>query len=92
MLTPINSKQFKKDLKKYEHKREILQELKTVMTHILKEETLPAIYKDHNLIGNWLGRRECHVKSNVLLIYKIFPDSKEVLLERIGSHPELLKM
>jgi mRNA interferase YafQ len=92
MLTPINSKQFKRDLNKYEHKKEVLQELKEVIKYILNEQALPASYKDHNLIGNWVGRRECHVKYNVLLVYKIFPDSKEVLFERIGSHSELLKM
>ncbi|MBS4168427.1 type II toxin-antitoxin system YafQ family toxin [Parachlamydia sp. AcF125] len=92
MLTPINTKQFKKDLKKYEHKKEVLKELKIVMMYILKEEPLPVIYKDHTLTGNWMGRRECHVKNDVLLIYKIFPESREALFERIGSHSELLKM
>lgn len=50
-------------------------------------ENLPYIYKDHELKGNMIGFRECHIESNLLLIYKICDD--ELRLVEIGSHSEL---
>lgn len=92
MLTPINTKQFKKDLKKFEHKKIILEELFKVIEYLLNEQPLPESYRDHSLIGNWVGRKECHVKSDIVLIYKIVQESKEIVFERIGSHSEVLKI
>ena len=48
---------------------------------------LPTKYRDHDLVGGFVEYRECHIKSDVLLVYKV---NKEVLyLHRIGSHSEL---
>lgn len=42
-----------------------------------------------NLIGNWKGFRECHLKPDLLLIYRLTSDGKTLELARIGSHSEL---
>ncbi|NWH05360.1 type II toxin-antitoxin system YafQ family toxin [Desulfobacter latus] len=47
------------------------------------EETLDPIHRDHKLIGNWKGRRECHIESDWLLIYMI--ESDKVVFERTGA-------
>ena len=52
-------------------------------------KTLDAKYVDHGLAGDWLGYRDCHVKPDLVLIYKI--DPKALKLARIGSHSELFK-
>jgi len=44
-------------------------------------------YKDHNLIGNFIGRRECHIEPDWLLIYKI--DEDFIIFERTGTHSDL---
>lgn len=49
--------------------------------------TLEIKYADHGLAGDWLGYRDCHVKPDLVLIYKI--ESKTLKLARIGSHSEL---
>lgn len=49
--------------------------------------TLEAKYVDHGLSGDWLGYRDCHVKPDLVLIYKIA--SKSLKLARIGSHSKL---
>jgi mRNA interferase YafQ len=46
-------------------------------------------YFDHALIGNYVGRRECHIESDWLLIYKI--DGNTIIFERTGSHADLFK-
>jgi mRNA interferase YafQ len=45
-------------------------------------------HRDHGLGGNWKGNRECHLKPDLLLIYKL-PDEKTLRLVRMGSHSEL---
>jgi len=56
---------------------------------IASEEDLPIEVRDHKLIGNYQGRRECHITGDWLLIYKLEKDS--VIFERTGSHSELFK-
>lgn len=77
----------KKDLKKYKHKKEILLEVQEVIELLAKKKNLPEKYRDHNLTGNWIHHRECHVRSDILLIYKI--EDSILFLTRFGSHSEL---
>jgi mRNA interferase YafQ len=89
MLNRKFSSRFKKELKKYEHKPDVLKEFNEVLKFLLFGKQLPEKYKDHSLIGNYVGYRECHIKPDVLLIYKI--DEEHLYLSRIGSHSELFK-
>ncbi len=52
------------------------------------DQPLAAKHRDHALGGNWKDHRECHLKPDLLLIYKL-PDDKTVRLSRMGSHSEL---
>lgn len=63
--------------------------LKRVMTWIACEQVLPTELRDHKLVGNYQGRRECHLSGDWLLIYKLEDDT--VIYERTGSHAELFK-
>jgi mRNA interferase YafQ len=45
-------------------------------------------YRDHDLGGDWAGYRECHVRPDLLLIYRK-PDADTLRLARLGSHSEL---
>jgi mRNA interferase YafQ len=45
-------------------------------------------HRDHALGGNWKGHLECHLKPDLLLIYKL-PDENTLRLTRMGSHSEL---
>jgi len=68
MLEVVPTKSFKKDLKKYEHKKDVIKELYDVISALSKEEPLHQSKKDHVLVGNYVNYRECHVKNDVLLI------------------------
>ena len=61
--------------------------------HVIKQlqlgSTLPAKYVDHALSGNWQGYRDCHIKPDLVLIYK--RDEHTLKLARIGSHSELFR-
>ena len=54
-------------------------------------ENLDEKYKDHLLIGNCKGCRECHIKPDLLLIYKINNDEVELVLVEVGKHAKLFK-
>jgi mRNA interferase YafQ len=45
-------------------------------------------HRDHDLSGDWAGYRECHIKPDLLLIYRK-PDTVTLRLARLGSHSEL---
>ena len=77
----------KKDLKKYQHHKEILLELQEIIRLLVNKRHLPTKHRDHNLTGNWINHRECHIRSDVLLIYKVENDI--LFLTRFVSHSEL---
>jgi mRNA interferase YafQ len=81
--------QFKKDFKKYCHNKSVLKEFEAVIQHLLNETKLPESYRDHCLVGNYRGMRECHLRPDTLLIYWIDKEQQLLYLERIGSHSEL---
>lgn len=53
------------------------------------DKPLPAKNRDHGLGGNWSGYRECHLKPDVLLIYR--KPEGVLQLVRLGSHSELFR-
>ena len=89
MLTPEYSKKFKKDLKKIKKQGYDIEEIKNILNKLINEEDLEIKYKDHELIGNYNNHRECHIKSDLLLIYKIYKINKTIKFIRTGSHSEL---
>ena len=49
---------------------------------------LHARYRDHALTGDWNDHRDCHIKPEIVLIYRK-PDGATLQLVRWGSHSEL---
>lgn len=89
MLNPSYSRQFERDLKKMLKQGKNGDKIKVVMRTLVHEESLEPKYKDHKLIGNYKGRRECHIEPNWLLVYK--KTTEEIIFERTGTHADLFK-
>jgi mRNA interferase YafQ len=89
MLEIVPTKPFKRDLKKYQHKKDIIKDLYDVISTLAKEEPLDPSKKDHNLVGNYVNYRECHVRNDLLLIYKVDKKTFSLYLARFGSHSEV---
>lgn len=90
----LESKHFIKDCKKVfkgPKGAELHAELVVILATILKKEALPAKCRDHALTGNWHDYRDCHLRPDLLLIYKVIivEGSIELRLARLGSHSEL---
>lgn len=60
---------------------------KHVIELIVSEAPLPPRLRDHALVGNYGGRRECHIEPDWLLIYKL--EDKSVTFERTETHSDL---
>ena len=46
-------------------------------------------YHDHALSGDYSDFRECHIKSDWLLVYTIDDEELELFLFRTGTHSDL---
>ena len=90
-MRPYYTKRFEKDLKTMKKRNKNISKLKQIIKKLVNQEILQPKYKDHKLIGNYEGRRECHIEPDWLLIYKIDPDEGSLTLVRAGTHSDLFK-
>lgn len=80
--------QFKRDYKRESKGRfrdTIANDLAAVVTLLANDALLDARYRDHALTGEWRDHRDCHVKPDLVLIYRK-PDDDTLQLVRLGSH------
>ncbi len=89
MYTPVYTKQFAKDLKRCKRRGKNLDKFKILARTLLSGKPLDPIHKDHKLVGNYIGRRDCHIESDWVLIYKTI--GKQLIFERMGTHSDLFK-
>lgn len=86
---PVYTCQFERDIRRIKKRGKNLEKIKITIRTLLEGEHLDPIHKDHKLIGDYKGRRECHIESDWLLIYKI--EEKRIIFERTGRHTDLFK-
>lgn len=77
--------QFKRDFKKH---GELDSSMIEVLYKLINDEVLPDKYHDHALTGDLKDVRDCHIRPDLVLLYRLVND--DVLqLVRLGSHSEL---
>ena len=91
MLSVIYSNQFKKDYKKIHNNVKDRQAVLETIDILRQEGFLPPKYKEHRLIGEYNNYMECHIKPDLLLIYRVYNDELTLYVLRVGSHSKLLK-
>jgi mRNA interferase YafQ len=82
---------FRRDFKREkrgQYRREVESLLSGAVVLLLEDKALPEKTRDHELSGEWSDHRECHLKPDLLLIYRK-PDAHVLQLVRMGSHSEL---
>ena len=89
MYSIFRTSSFKKEYKKLSALDKEL--IKGVIILLATNVTLEEKYKDHKLTGNFKDLRECHIKPDLLLIYKVNDDILELALVHIGNHNSLFK-
>lgn len=83
--------QFKRDYKREkrgQHKATLDDELFTIVQLLIIDAKLPELMHDHSLAGNLKDCRDCHIKPDLVLIYRKTNDNTLELV-RLGSHSEL---
>jgi mRNA interferase YafQ len=63
-------------------------ELQPIVDMLAADTPLPLKSRDHPLKGEWADFRDCHVRPDLVLIYRKF-ESQILELNRLGSHSEL---
>lgn len=89
MYTPVYTRQFERDLKLAIRRGKNVEKFKIIARALVAGHTLDSIHRDHRLVGNYSGRRDCHIESDWLLIYKV--DGDRLIFERMGTHSDLFK-
>jgi mRNA interferase YafQ len=84
-----NTGRFEKDFKLAVRRGKDITKLQAVMRALVQEVPLDPGLRDHALKGKFSGRRECHVESDWLLVYKLEPDI--IIFERTGTHADLFE-
>lgn len=80
---------FKKDLKLAKKRGYDLSLLNNVVNMLAMGQQLAEKYKDHMLLGNYKGCRECHITPDWLIIYEISENELILYLTRTGTHSDL---
>jgi len=80
---------FQRDLKRAEKRGYNISLLTNVIKLLAAGKTLPQKYKDHDLSGDYIGCRECHITPDWLLVYEIDDNMLILYLTRTGTHSDL---
>jgi mRNA interferase YafQ len=90
MREVIPTSAFKRDYKKWSHSHpQWIPLVQSIVQQLANDQPLEWSHRDHALTGSWRGCRECHLKPDWLLIYRLEPG--QLMLIRLGSHAELFK-
>lgn len=82
---------FKRDLKREAkglHRKALQDDFVEIIKILATDKPLDPKYCDHPLFGDWIDHRDCHIKPDLVLIYRK-PDDAVLQLVRLGSHSEL---
>lgn len=87
MYKIFRTNQFEKDIKILKKRAKNFDKLKLIIKKLASDIKLNPRHRDHKLVGNWQGSRECHIEPDWLLIYRIHNNTLELI--RTGSHADL---
>ncbi len=82
---------YTQDVKRAKKRGLPMDKLNEVIRLLAEGEPLPAKYKDHALVGNYSGCRDCHISPDWILIYEKDTQIRLITLQRTGTHSDLFK-
>lgn len=84
------TKQFQKSFNKVLSSGKVKRiNIEKVVDILCKDNKLPEKYQNHKLHGEYDGYEECHIKGDLVLIYKKKEEKLILILVDLGSHSEL---
>jgi len=91
MLTLKTTSRFRKDYNLAKRRGLDLSLLAAVIDTLLAGQALDAKHRDHALVGEYAGFRECHILPDWLLIYSINQATLILFASRTGTHSDLFE-
>ncbi|WP_273755646.1 MULTISPECIES: type II toxin-antitoxin system YafQ family toxin [unclassified Bartonella] len=85
--TTIFKRDFKREMKE-RHRHLLDTDLRKVIAALANDQPLELRYRDHALTGNWSNYRDCHIRPDLVLIYRLV-DQDRLILVHLGSHSQL---
>ncbi len=93
MYKVVLSKTFQKSLKRLQKSGKLadkaLEKLESAIDTLSKGESLPRTYYDHKLKGDLGEHRECHIKGDLVFVYRKRDDLLILLAVDIGTHAQI---
>ena len=89
MLRTVMTTSFRRDFRRCVKRGLPRAELESVAQMIAEGGPLPPNLRDHPLEGAFLGCRECHIRPDWLLIYRVDHGELLLILTRTGTHADL---
>ena len=90
MYKVVLTRRYETALKRVTRRKEFDQRLlEEVICTLSSGFMLDVKYRDHQLSGELSDRRECHIKHNLLLVYRKRDDVLVLLLIDLGSNDEV---
>lgn len=89
MLELVATKQFRKDYKRMKKRGYDMNLLEKVIDLLQNAKPLDDRYRDHGLVGNYVGFRECHIMPDWLLIYAVDKEKLILTASRTGTHSDV---
>jgi mRNA interferase YafQ len=92
MLEIYQTSSFKKDRKRElrnPNNQDLDLRIVEILSVLINKKPVPRRFKLHRLKGSYAGYLECHVKPDLLMIFRI--ETKRVYLFRLGSHSNLFR-
>lgn len=80
---------FKRDYKIAMKRHLDINLLDDIIRKLERGEMLPEKNRDHELTGDWIGHRECHIQPDWLLLYRIDDNVLVLTLTRTGTHSDI---
>jgi mRNA interferase YafQ len=91
MRTIEYTSQFKRDFKRVRkgpHRRALEADFASIIKVLITDQPLSVKHRDHALTGDRSDHRDCHIKPDLVLIYRK-PAENVLQLVRLGSHSDL---
>lgn len=87
MYKIVLTSKYRRSIKKLKKSgKSIDKDLGFVIDELATGRSLPQKFRDHKLTGELQDFRECHIKFDLLLVYKIHKRELILVLIDIGSH------
>ena len=93
MIKIVYENRFKKDYKRALKRGLTENDFREVLDYLVKQKELPKKYRDHKLSDSkeYYNCRECHIKADWLLVYRLKKEKLILYLVATGSHSDLFK-